>query len=170
MPGIVEPLDNPVLLSLIDPIPLHRLRWQTKDTNSKKIQLPRVHPAHRSIDGICSTGGEPPAPDLDLVVVVVGEVLVELLKGKPGQDVLHDRRRLDDADIIAVADPSPDQVPGISLVPVPGDDAVEVQPAVVTELKPPGEKICTKPERVSFACPGLNTFFCHRVTPVYCGA
>ena len=65
---------------------MHRIQM-----NRKKIPLSRVHPACWTIDVWSSIWGKPPAPDLYLVVVMVGEALVELLKGKPGQDVLHDR-------------------------------------------------------------------------------
>jgi hypothetical protein len=85
--------------------------------------------------------GERLTPDLDFIVIMVGEVLVELLKVKLVKDVLHDGRGLDDTDVIPVPHPSHEQVTGITLVFMPRDDVVEIEPAVSAEFNPAAKEL-----------------------------
>jgi hypothetical protein len=80
------------------------------------------------------------------------------------QDMLHNGPGHHDPDIVAPVQPAADQGLGVALVPVAGDDIVEVEPAAGLQFQPSGEEVISKPQSVAISGSGLNALSCQELS------
>jgi hypothetical protein len=70
--------------------------------------------------------------------------------------MLHDWPWHNYTNVIAIQKPPPEKNLGISFIPVPGDNVIEVEPVIISGLQPPREEMFVKSQSITLWSTGFD--------------
>jgi hypothetical protein len=105
--------------------------------------------------------GSRPVPDLDIILVVIGKILVGGDEPELFEDMLHDGAGHHHPDIVAFRQPLPEKGLSMALIFFPGYDVMEVEQVVIIYFQPPGEELFGKTQDITRGCAGLDSLCGH---------